>query len=125
MSQRGSASLALYVSRSRGVTKRTTSDTRLPPEPWARADHAVAYSESRNAVETDFVPGWSLEPKAPWARFQGPIDSEYDEPCELVLPPWSAIAYHAFSRDVGAALYAALGDTPVNYLAARLGHKRE
>ncbi len=84
----------------------------------------VAYSESRNAVETDFVPGWSLEPQSPWARFEGPIDPEYDEPCELVLPPWSAIAYHAFARDVEADLYAALGDTPCNYLAARLGLKR-
>jgi hypothetical protein len=84
----------------------------------------VAYSEHRNAVETDFIPGWSLEPQGPWARFEGPIDPEYDEPCELTLPPWSSIAYHAFAREVEAALYAALGDTPFNYLAARLGLKR-
>ncbi|WP_310569751.1 hypothetical protein [Gemmatimonas sp.] len=41
-----------------------------------------------------------------------------------MLPPWSAIAYHAFARDVEAELYEALSDTPFNYLAARLGLKR-
>lgn len=85
----------------------------------------VMYSENRNAVETDFIPGWSLEPQSPWARFEGPIDPDYDTPCELVLPPWSSIAFHAFVRDVEAQLYEALGDTPFNYLAVRLGLKRQ
>lgn len=85
---------------------------------------AVAYSDTRTSVETDFVPGWSFEPQSPWARFEGPVDPEYGEPCELVLPPGSAIWYNDFARDVEAKLYAAVGDSPFNYLAARLGFER-
>ena len=81
----------------------------------------VVYSDNRNAIESDFIRGWSTELKSPWASFELPFAPETGEPCDISLPAWTAIAYHSFYRDVSRRLYELLGDTPERYIAARLG----
>ena len=85
---------------------------------------AICFSENRNAIEADFLEGWSPHDPGPWARFDVGVDSDTGLPWDITLPAWSAIAYHAFARDVSARLYELLGDTPENYIAVRLGHNR-
>jgi hypothetical protein len=81
----------------------------------------IAYSENRNAIQLDFIEGWSEELDGPWAGFELPIDPESHVPCHITLPAWSATAYHAFFRDARNRLYDLLGDTPEQYVATRLG----
>lgn len=81
----------------------------------------IAYSENRSAIETDFLRGWSIEHDGPWASFTLPVDPESGEPCEITMPAWSAISYHAFSRDVNERVYALLGDTPERFVASIIG----
>jgi hypothetical protein len=72
----------------------------------------------------DFVEGWSVETDGPWAHFDFPLDPELGEPYFITLPAWTAIAYHAFSRDVHDRIVQSLGESPEEYVATRLGHRR-
>jgi hypothetical protein len=87
-----------------------------------RVFETVAFSDNRNAIEQDFIEGWSEELDGPWANFQLPIDPDVGEPYDITLPAWAAIAYHAFYRDVSQRIYEVLGDEPEQYIATRLGH---
>jgi hypothetical protein len=81
----------------------------------------IGYSENRNSIETDYMRGWSEELDGPWTGFQLAVDPELGGPCDITLPAWSAIAYHALFRDVRRRVYELLGDTPEQYIATRLG----
>jgi hypothetical protein len=81
----------------------------------------IVFSSNRNAIETDFLRGWSEEIDGPWSGFSIPFDHDTGIPCEITLPAWRAIAYHAFARDVDERIYELLGDSPEEYIAARLG----
>jgi hypothetical protein len=69
----------------------------------------VSYSSNRNAIETDFITGWSEEQDGPWSKFQLPVDPDTYEPCHITLPAWRVIAYLAFSRDLSERLLRATG----------------
>lgn len=82
----------------------------------------ISYSSNRNAVEQDFMVGWSKAGTQPWAKFVIRNDDENDElPDDLVLPPWNIIAAHAFGRDVAERIRNVLGDSPAQFVATRLG----
>jgi hypothetical protein len=81
----------------------------------------IMCSNNRNAIEADFLKGWSEETDGPWAGFSIPFDSDTGIPCDITLPAWRAIAYHAFAGDVDDRSYELLGDSPEEYIAARLG----
>ena len=84
----------------------------------------IAYSHNRNAIELDFAKGWTPEAEGPWAGFDGPVDED-GIACEITLPAWRVIAFHALFRDVSERLYTLLGDTVERYVATRLGVRWE
>jgi hypothetical protein len=84
----------------------------------------ICYSANANAVEEDFLRGWSRAGSQPWSKLVvRSDDDDMDFPEELVLPSWEVVAFHAFGRDVALRIRALLGDSPAQYVATRLGVK--